>query len=113
MKVSTQNAQHYKWGNDCDGWHLLSSPHLSVIQEKMPPGTEEVKHYHQYSEQVFYILSGQATFYLDQKVLTLEAQESLHIPPLTPHQIQNSSDRDLHFLVISHPKSHGDRIIVE
>ena len=113
MKVSTKNAPHYKWGGNCDGWHLLSSSHLSVIQEKMPPGTQEVKHFHEYSEQVFYILSGQATFYVDHEKLTLEAQESLHIPALTPHQIQNSSEKDLHFLVISHPKSHGDRIIVE
>lgn len=113
MKVSTQNAQHYKWGDNCDGWHLLSSPYLSVIQERMPPGTQEVKHYHEHSEQVFYILSGQATFYIDEEELTLEPQDSLHIPARTSHQIQNNSDQDVHFLVISHPKSHGDRIIVE
>ncbi len=113
MKVSTENAQHYKWGNNCDGWHLLSSPHLSVIQEKMPPGTKEVMHFHERSEQLFYILEGQATFILNQEKLVLEAQEALHIPALTPHQIQNISDSDLHFLVISHPKSHGDRILVE
>lgn len=113
MKVSTKNAQHYKWGENCDGWHLLNSPHLSVIQERMPPGTKEVKHYHEHSEQVFFILTGQATFILDREILTLEAQESLHVPLLTPHQIQNNSKQDLHFLVISHPKAHGDRISLE
>ncbi|MBX2873898.1 MAG: cupin domain-containing protein [Saprospiraceae bacterium] len=113
MKISTKNAQHYKWGSDCEGWHLLNSPQLSVIQEKMPPGTKEVKHYHEQSEQVFFILAGRATFTLDQETFILEPQESLHIPIRTPHQIQNNSKQDLHFLVISHPKAHGDRILLE
>jgi len=112
MKVSTQNAPHYSWGDNCDGWHLLARPHLSVIQEKMPPGTAEIFHYHERSEQLFYILQGQATFLLDEKTVVLNPQESIHILPGIPHRILNNSTHDLHFLVISHPKSHGDRITI-
>jgi hypothetical protein len=39
MIKSTENAENYKWGNNCDGWHLLKSDSLSVIQERMPAGT--------------------------------------------------------------------------
>ena len=39
MVKSIKNAEHYQWGNACDGWHLLKSETLSVIQEKMPAGT--------------------------------------------------------------------------
>lgn len=113
MKVSVNNAPHYKWGDDCDGWHLVASSQLSVIQERMPPGTEERPHYHQGSQQVFYILDGQATFVVDQEIVVVERRESLHIPAGVRHQIQNNSTIDLHFLVISHPKSHGDRINME
>ncbi len=21
--VSRENAEHYRWGDDCDGWHLV------------------------------------------------------------------------------------------
>jgi hypothetical protein len=35
MIKSTENSEHYQWGNLCDGWHLLKSDTLSVIQEKM------------------------------------------------------------------------------
>jgi hypothetical protein len=23
--VSRENAEHYRWGDDCDGWHLVKS----------------------------------------------------------------------------------------
>ena len=28
------NTEHYNWGEACDGWHLLKTDSLSVIQEK-------------------------------------------------------------------------------
>jgi hypothetical protein len=27
--VSSQNGEHYLWGDNCDGWHLAKSPNLS------------------------------------------------------------------------------------
>ena len=52
--ISINNASHYKWGNKCDGWHLVKSENLSVIQERVPNGSGEVCHYHQKAEQFFY-----------------------------------------------------------
>jgi len=34
--VSRDNAEHYRWGDDCDGWHLVKDTQLSVIEEFMP-----------------------------------------------------------------------------
>lgn len=110
MITSTKNAGHYKWGNDCDGWHLLKSDSLSVIQERMPPQTGEQLHYHDRSQQVFYILSGAATFEVEGELKTVNAGESIHIKPTIKHRIFNNGNEDLHFLVISEPKSHGDRV---
>jgi len=110
MITSTKNAEHYKWGNDCDGWHLLKSDSLSVIQERMPPQTGEQLHYHERAQQVFYILSGTATFEVEGELKTVNPGESIHIKPATKHRIFNNGNEDLHFLVVSEPKSHGDRI---
>ncbi|PKF76460.1 cupin domain-containing protein, partial [Vibrio sp. vnigr-6D03] len=33
--ISRENAEHYVWGERCDGWHLVKSTSLSVIQEKV------------------------------------------------------------------------------
>ncbi|WP_428656896.1 cupin domain-containing protein [Runella sp.] len=108
--LSVQNAEHYTWGNNCDGWHLLKSDSLSVIQERMPPHTAEQLHFHQKTQQVFYILSGIATFLIDGQTHRVGANESIHIPNQIPHQISNEQEMDLCFLVISEPKSHGDRV---
>jgi quercetin dioxygenase-like cupin family protein len=110
MITSTQNAEHYTWGNNCDGWPLLRSDSLSVIQERMPPGTSEQLHFHQHAQQVFYILSGTATFEVEGEVQTVVAGQSIHIQPKAKHRILNNGDADLHFLVISEPKTQGDRI---
>ena len=110
MITSTANAEHYTWGNNCDGWHLLKSDTISVIQERMPPGTGEQLHYHNNAQQVFYILLGVATFYVEDELKTVNTNESIHIPKGIRHHIFNKGDQDLHFLVISEPKSHGDRV---
>jgi len=44
--VNTENSEHYKWGSDSDGWHLLKSEDLSLIEENMPPNEKEERHYH-------------------------------------------------------------------
>ena len=112
MITSTDNAEHYTWGSQCDGWHLLKSDSLSVIQERMPPGTGEQLHYHEYSQQLFYILSGTATFEIEGALRIVNGGQSIHIQNKTKHRILNNGDTDLHFLVISEPRSHGDRINV-
>src|SRR3569833_1555756 len=110
MITSTQNAEHYTWGNNCDGWLLLKSDSLSVIQERMPRGTGEQLHFHHHAQKVIYILSGTATFEIVGEVETVAAGQSIHIPPETRHRILNEGEEDLHFLVISEPKAHGDRV---
>ena len=57
--VSRDNAEHYRWGVDCDGWHLVKDKQLSVIEEFMPPGAAEIRHHHERSQQFFYILTGE------------------------------------------------------
>lgn len=51
--ISKDNAEHYVWGNNCDGWHLLKRQDLSIIHEHMPPATAETRHFHVQSRQFF------------------------------------------------------------
>ena len=51
MIRSIENSAHYKWGTNSDGWHLLEADDLSVIEENVPPGEKEVRHYHNKSQQ--------------------------------------------------------------
>ncbi|UOU99733.1 cupin domain-containing protein [Chryseobacterium daecheongense] len=110
MIQSKDNSKHYIWGDHCDSWVLRDSQNLSVKQEKMPSGTSEKFHFHEYAEQFFYILKGEGTFYLDDKKITVKAGESLSILPGFKHYISNETLNDLEFLVISSPSTNKDRI---
>src|ERR1700674_274482 len=107
--VSRRNAEHYVWGAACDAWHLLKSRMLSVIEERMHPGSSELRHYHRKSQQFFFILSGQAVLEVSSGHTRISSGQVLFVPPRTRHQIRNSSGSPLRFLVISQPPSHGDR----
>ena len=109
--ISRETAEHYTWGNGCDGWHLIKDPSLSVIEERMPPGTSEVRHYHRQAQQLFFILSGQALMEVDGETIRLSAGEGLPMAPGRRHQIGNDSGDPVRFLVISQPPSHGDRMV--
>lgn len=107
--ISHATAPHYAWGEACDGWHLLKSPDLSVIQERMPPGTSEVRHQHRRARQFFFVLKGQLTIECAGVAHRLSALMGLEVPPLVPHRVFNEAEVVAEFLVISQPPSHGDR----
>ncbi|RIV30571.1 cupin domain-containing protein [Flagellimonas lutimaris] len=113
MKKNRGNAEHYKWGANCDGWHLLKDDRLSIIEEMMPPNTSEAKHYHTIAQQFFYILKGEAVFELKNGTVRVLEREGIHIEPQTVHQIRNEEKVNLEFLVISEPTSRADRIEME
>ena len=109
--TSIANSDHYVWGAGCDGWHLLKDESLSVIQERMPPGTAEVSHHHLNAQQFFFVLSGETVMEVGGEEITLHAGEGLHIAPGTSHKIRNFSGQPAEFLVISQPPSHDDRVV--
>lgn len=110
--IGLAEAPHYLWGGDCDGWHFLRLPDLSVIRERMPPGRSETKHYHAQARQFFYVLSGEALLEFDGHSVRCAAGHGVHVPPGMPHRFVNSSSEAIEFLVISAPSSAGDRIAV-
>jgi mannose-6-phosphate isomerase-like protein (cupin superfamily) len=112
--ISTKTADHYKWGGDlgtdCDGWHLVKTPDFSVIEELMPPGTSERRHYHLHARQFFYVLDGVLTLEIDGQDFLLQAGEGIEVSPNQPHQAFNRSPAAVLMLVTSQPPSHGDRV---
>lgn len=84
---------------------------MSVIHERMPPGTAEVRHYHVKARQFFFVLSGTATLEFVGRREVLREHEGVEVPPGLPHQMLNESDREVEFIVVSQPPSHGDRVL--
>ncbi len=108
--ISTANAEHYTWGNNCDGWYLVRTPDLNIIEESMPPGTSETRHHHVRARQFFFVLEGELTLEIEHHDFPLKAGEGIEIAPGQSHQAINCSQRAVRILVISQPPSHGDRV---
>lgn len=111
--VSKDNAEHYFWGEKYDGWHLVKSSELSVIQERVPARGAEVRHYHEQAQQFFFVLSGRARLEVEDRVLRLGSGQGFHVPAGLPHKLANEGTEDVEFLVISVPIAHGDRVLVD
>jgi mannose-6-phosphate isomerase-like protein (cupin superfamily) len=113
--VSTRSAEHYKWGGpqgtDCDGWHLVKTSQLSIIEELIPPGASEVRHSHVHARQFFYVLEGELILEADHNDFLLQTGEGLEISPGQAHQAINRSTKPVRILVTSQPPSHGDCVV--
>lgn len=107
--IDLAHAEHYKWGLESEGWHLLDRADLSVIKERVPPGDGEHRHYHTTARQFFYILEGEAVIEIEGSRFVLRAGQGIEVRPGDSHQFMNESDGPVVFLLVSAPRSHGDR----
>jgi len=110
--VNRGNAEHYRWGDNCDGWYLVRDPQLSVIEELMPSGAAEIRHHHERAQQFFYILEGEVLMEVEGKTVLVGAGSGIRVMPGMRHQVRNPSSSPVRFLVVSQPPSHGDRVNV-
>jgi mannose-6-phosphate isomerase-like protein (cupin superfamily) len=108
--VSRDNARHYTWGEDCQGWDLVWNGSLSVIEESMPPGAAEQIHRHHVAQQFFYILAGEAVMEFGDQKVAMGPGQGVAVTPDVAHRIRNLSNTEVRFLVISQPSTrNGDR----
>jgi len=107
--ISKASAEHYIWGANCDGWHLVKTSELSIIEELMPPGTKEERHFHTKARQFFFVLEGELSIEVEHHDFLLRAGQGLEIAPGQQHQAMNKSKNPTRMIVTSQPPSHGDR----
>jgi mannose-6-phosphate isomerase-like protein (cupin superfamily) len=105
--------QQYKWGNECDAYVLVNEPELSVKLEQMPAGTSELMHFHAKVQQFFYVLAGEATMEIDNKIVFLKKSEGVLIKPGAVHRIMNDGNEPLRFVVTSQPGVGSDRTNID
>ena len=108
-----QSLKHYQWGSVCDSWNLLDNAGLSVKQEMMPAGTAEQLHYHQKTQQFFFILAGTATFEIEGKQIEVGVHEGLQVSAGEKHRIINNGKTNLEFILCSQPSISDDRINIQ
>ena len=112
--VSRGNAEHYRWGGkdgtESDGWYLVRAEAMHVIEERMPPGAVETRHFHERSRQFFYVVEGEMTMEVEHHLFTVMAGQGIEVAPGQTHQAMNRGAGGLRMVVTSVPPSHGDRL---
>lgn len=109
MPISTATAEEYDWGDSSKGWHLVRSLGLSIIEEHMPPGSSEERHWHARARQFFYVLSGTLVIEVEGARHELPPGFGIELPQGNAHQARNETNEVVRFLVMSSPPHQGDR----
>jgi mannose-6-phosphate isomerase-like protein (cupin superfamily) len=81
----------------------------SLAEATLEPGQATQRHYHGESEEIYFVLEGEAEMELDDDRARVEAGQAIPIPPGAWHQIRNVGERPLRILCsCSSPYRHED-----
>lgn len=66
----------------------------------LPPGTEQVAHFHRVQDEVYIVHRGRAGFLIGDQEIELEEGGLVHVPSTTPRKFWNAGDEDLVLIAI-------------
>ena len=79
----------------------------SLAEASLPPGGATERHYHKLSEEIYFMLEGEAVMEIDGETQDVGPNDAILIPPGAWHQIKATSD--IRFLCCCAPVySHED-----
>ena len=86
----------------------------SLAEARLPAGAATTPHYHSRTEEIYYILAGQATMRIGDETRSVGPGDAIAIPPGAKHQIENTGGTMLRFLCCCAPGyQHDDTVLVE
>jgi mannose-6-phosphate isomerase-like protein (cupin superfamily) len=86
----------------------------SLAEARLPPGLSTTPHYHPRTEEIYYILVGQARMRIGDEIATVGPGDAIAITPGLVHQITNTGQETLTFLCCCAPGyEHADTVLVE
>jgi mannose-6-phosphate isomerase-like protein (cupin superfamily) len=86
----------------------------SLAEARLPPGATTTPHYHPKTEEIYYILVGQARMRIAEETADVGPGDAIAIPPGQTHQITNTGRETLVFLCCCAPGyEHEDTVLVD
>jgi mannose-6-phosphate isomerase-like protein (cupin superfamily) len=119
--MDIQNLQHVPAFTTKDGSEIreLLAHRNSCIRNqtlaeaRLPPGGSTTPHHHAKTEEIYYIIEGNATMRVGDETQPVGPGDAIAIPPGTSHQIINSGTALLRFLCCCAPGYEHDDTILE
>lgn len=75
----------------------------SLAQAIIAVGNKTLLHRHRNTEELYHVTAGQGRMSLGDEILQLGVEDTVCIPPGTPHRIENIGDEDLVILCCCSP----------
>ncbi|MEX0979434.1 MAG: cupin domain-containing protein [Pirellulales bacterium] len=86
----------------------------SLAEARLPIGASTTPHCHPQTEEIYYILSGQARMRIDTETAIVGPGDAIAIPPGMTHEITNTAQEPLVFLCCCSPGyEYSDTVLVE
>lgn len=86
----------------------------SLAEARIPVGGATMEHYHNITEEIYYITNGIGRMIIDQEQCEVRSGDAIAILPGQVHQLFNIGDETLHLLCCCSPSyEHQDTIITE
>ncbi len=80
----------------------------SIAEVRIPSGESVLEHFHEKTEEVYYILSGRGQMHLEGETETVGSGDAIIILPGQRHKIANHCKEDLVMLVVCSPSYTDD-----
>ena len=86
----------------------------SLAEARLPVGGNTTPHYHEVTEEIYYILVGTGVMTIDGEQRDVQPGDAIAIPPKCVHTILNTGTEEMKFLCCCAPcYEHEDTILVE
>jgi mannose-6-phosphate isomerase-like protein (cupin superfamily) len=86
----------------------------SLAEARLPPEKSTAPHYHELTEEIYYILEGRGVMLLGGESREVHTGDAIAIPPGATHSIANTGSGILKFLCCCAPcYEHEDTVLVE
>jgi len=90
------------------------SGHQSLAEARLSPGQKTQRHRHLVSEEIYHILSGHGLMECAGRIFSVQAGDSIVIPPGAVHAMDNTSTEPMRFLCCCAPAyRHSDTELVD
>ena len=86
----------------------------SLAEARLPAGGSTQEHYHQRTEEIYYLTHGQGRIRIDNEVREVTTGDAIAIPPGKKHKLWNTGAGTLRLLCCCAPGyEHDDTILTE
>lgn len=82
--------------------------HQSLAEAIIPAGSKTALHLHRASEEIYHVTQGEAIMTLGMKTFNIKRGDTILIPALTAHCVENNHQQDLHILCACSPAYQHD-----